>query len=181
DADDPTARIRPGNCSRSSGMSECLRRYKISKEIPGWRSTQCPAQAPRSMNPLVLVGNHGLHSRGAEDTLRAVAASAEKCHEEFCQVTHPAVHAAPRVSHIPPVRAVRPEPFGLVCVRIRSSPGLTRLFDPQASESQSAVRHIERVEDGSLHEVTQSHAGNIFHDSAGQKDTHALVAERSAG
>src|SRR5687768_3078839 len=164
-ADHPTLGIRPGNCPGRSGVSERLRRDKVSEEVPDRRPAERPAQPPWSTNLLVLVGNHGAHGGWAEHALGAVTAAAEKCQHEPSQVSHGAVHTTPGVSHIPPVRTVRPEAFGIACVRIRRGPGMNRPGYLKAAESQCTVPHFEWTEDLLLHEIPQTHACEFFHDS----------------
>ena len=85
DAYNSTTRIRPGNRPGSSAMSKCLPEIQDHQRKCRLALTKCPAQAPRSMNPLGLVGYHGVHSREAQNMLRAVAAALRSVVRSFAR------------------------------------------------------------------------------------------------
>ena len=91
---------------------------QVAEEVPDDRPSQSPSQAPRGVYMQVLIGGHCRHRGTAKDALSFVNSSIQERLQEHCEISCRAMHSAPGMSHIAPVRAIWTEPLGVVRIRI---------------------------------------------------------------
>src|SRR5437762_13528572 len=88
-------------------MAESAWRDQVAELVPLMRLGEGPSDAPGGVDALVLIGSHGLHRRRAEDAPSGVASAVEKSLQQNGEIPRGGVHAAPGMSHVAPIFAVR--------------------------------------------------------------------------
>src|SRR5262249_52702695 len=124
---------------------------------------------------------HGLHGDWTQNTLAVVDAAVEEHLQDDSKVIDIGVHAAPRMSELPQVQAVRSVAIQLLlrlCKRIALYPGGVR--ERTLAETQAALLHFQRLEEFTLFELGQRRLRDTFDDLRGQKCAHAGILERGA-
>src|SRR5215203_1452256 len=148
-------------------MAERRRGDQIPEEVPYDRASESPSQTPRNLQMQVLISRHRFDCGTAEDTLAVINATIQERLQKNCEVSRRAVHSAPGVSHIAPVRAIRTKPRDVLRIRIRRTPRLYGVGETIRSDAKGTPRHPERLEDFLLLEVTKTHAGDPLDNLTG--------------